>query len=90
MSFSTGKKAIGCHWVYTIKLIPTELIIRVPFLVAKMTYVRLLISLAITHHWPLHQLDIKNAFLHSVLEEEVYIDNHLVLLLKGSLRKFVS
>jgi len=41
--------------------------------VAKMTSVRLLISLATTHHWPLHQLDIKNAFLNGILDEEVYM-----------------
>ena len=42
--------------------------------VAKITSVRLLISLAATHHWPLHQLDIKNAFLHGDLAEKVYIE----------------
>jgi hypothetical protein len=30
--------------------------------VAKLTSVRLFIFLAATHDWPLHQLDIKNAF----------------------------
>ncbi|CAH9071327.1 unnamed protein product [Cuscuta epithymum] len=42
--------------------------------VAKLTSVRLLISLAATHDWHLHQLDIKNAFLHADLKEEVYIE----------------
>ena len=32
--------------------------------VAKMTSVWLFISLAATYHWDLHQLDIKNVFLH--------------------------
>ena len=41
--------------------------------VAKITSVPLLISLAAMHHWPLHQLDIKNAFLHGELAEEVYM-----------------
>ena len=40
--------------------------------VAKITSVRLLISLAAMHHWPLHQLDIKNAFLHGELAEVYY------------------
>ena len=31
---------------------------------AKMTYVKLFISLVATHGWDLHQLDIKNACLH--------------------------
>ena len=45
--------------------------------VAKMTYVRLFISLAATYHWDLHQLDIKNAFLHGDLQEEVYMEQPL-------------
>ena len=45
--------------------------------VAKMTYVRLFISLAATYHWDLHQLDIKNVFLDSDLREEVYMEQLL-------------
>ena len=42
--------------------------------VVKMTYVRQFISLVATHGWDLHQLDIKNAFLHGDLPEEVYME----------------
>ena len=42
--------------------------------VAKMTSVRLFISLAATYNWDLHQLDIKNVFLHGDLQEEVYME----------------
>ena len=42
--------------------------------VAKLTSIRLFISLAATHGWDLHQLDIKNAFLHGDLVEEVYME----------------
>ena len=43
-------------------------------LVAKLTTVRLLISLAASHLWPLHQLDVKNAFLYGDLQETIYMD----------------
>ncbi len=42
--------------------------------VAKLSSVRLFISLAASRDWPLHQLDIKNAFLHGELQEEVYME----------------
>ncbi|GAU27876.1 hypothetical protein TSUD_159700 [Trifolium subterraneum] len=42
--------------------------------VAKMASVRLFLSIAAIQHWSLHQLDIKNAFLHGDLEEEVYME----------------
>ena len=36
--------------------------------------VRTLISCAANFGWPLHQLDVKNAFLHGDLQEELYMD----------------
>ena len=42
--------------------------------VAKLTTVRLLISLATSNSWPLHQLDVKNAFLNDKLDETIYMD----------------
>ena len=41
---------------------------------AKIAYVRLFLSMVDDRHWHLHQLDIKNAFLHGDLEEEVDIE----------------
>ncbi|RVW74532.1 Retrovirus-related Pol polyprotein from transposon RE2 [Vitis vinifera] len=42
--------------------------------VAKIASVRLFLSMAAMRSWPLYQLDIKNAFLHGDLAEEVYIE----------------
>ena len=42
--------------------------------VAKMASVRVFLSMAAIRHWPLYQLDIKNAFLHGDLTEEVYME----------------
>ena len=70
----TRKKAIGCRWVFAIKVNPDGSVARLKARlvakgyaqtygvdysdtfspVAKMTYVRLFISLAVTHNWDLH------------------------------------
>ncbi|CAL2241680.1 unnamed protein product [Prunus armeniaca] len=40
----------------------------------KLNIVRVLLSLAANHNWPLLQFDVKNAFLHGDLQEEIYMD----------------
>ena len=42
--------------------------------VAKIVYVRLLLSMTAMQSWPLYQLDIKNAFLHGELAKEIYME----------------
>jgi hypothetical protein len=43
-------------------------------LVAKMTTVRAIITMAATKGWSLHQMDVKNVFLHGDLQEELYME----------------
>ena len=45
--------------------------------VAKVTFVRLFISLVASYDWDLHQFDTRNAFLHGDLPEEVYMERLL-------------
>jgi len=42
--------------------------------VAKMTTVKAIIAMAGAKGWPLHQMDVKNVFLHGDLQEEVYME----------------
>jgi hypothetical protein len=39
-----------------------------------MTIVKAIITMATTKGWSLHQMDVKNAFLHGDLNEEVYME----------------
>ncbi len=42
--------------------------------VAKMTIVKAIIAMAAAKGWSLHQMDVKNVFLHGDLHEEVYME----------------
>lgn len=41
--------------------------------IAKMTTIRTAIALASHFNWPIHQMDVKNAFLNGFLDEEIYM-----------------
>lgn len=43
------------------------------FPMVKLNFIRILLSIAVNLDWLLYQLDVKNAFLHNDLEEEVFI-----------------
>ena len=55
--------------------------------IAKMTSVRLFISLTATYNWDLRQLDIKNVFLHSDLQKEVHMKQPLGFVAQGEIRR---
>ena len=39
--------------------------------------IRIALSIALSNSWPIHQLDVKNGFLHGQLHETVYMDQPL-------------
>lgn len=51
--------------------------------VARIETVRLIMGMAASHSWELHHLDVKTAFLHGDLKEEVYVSQPEGFVIKG-------
>ncbi|KAL0399935.1 UNVERIFIED_CONTAM: Retrovirus-related Pol polyprotein from transposon TNT 1-94 [Sesamum radiatum] len=74
-----GKKAIGCKWMYKVKLKPDEIVDKYKARLykfspmAKAITVRVLLTVASSFMWPIHQIDINNAFLHGFQDEDIYM-----------------
>ncbi|KAJ9685389.1 hypothetical protein PVL29_017428 [Vitis rotundifolia] len=77
-----GKKVVGSKWVFAVKVNPNGFVARLKAkLVARgyaqtyrVDYFDTFSPIAKLNSWMIHQLDIKNAFLHGDLEEEVYME----------------
>ncbi|GJW10495.1 enolase 1, partial [Tanacetum coccineum] len=61
----SNKKALGCKWVYKIKYKSDRTIERFK--------ARLVILVAASKQWELHQMDVPNVFLHGDLEAKVFM-----------------
>ena len=64
--------------------------------VTKMIFVRIMVSLAVTYHmlslaltyhWLLHPLNIKNVFLNSILDDEIYMEQPPGIVAQRDMRK---
>ena len=51
--------------------------------VTRVDTICLVLSMAAHNSWPIYQLDVKSAFLHGELEEEVYVDQPLGYVRQG-------
>lgn len=109
MGLLVGKQAVGCKWVFTIKVNPDGLVARLKARlvakryaqaygvyysdtfssVAKLTFVCLFISLVAFHNWPLQQIRYEECLSLWGSLRSIYGTIAWVLLLRGSMERFV-
>ncbi|GJS62085.1 calcium-dependent protein kinase 26-like protein [Tanacetum coccineum] len=89
----SASNIVGSKWVYRIKYHADG---RFESPVVKASTVRIVLSLAVLHCWRLHELDVKNAFLHGHLNKTVLhgahervslirqISNHVLQIIQGT------
>lgn len=56
---------------------------------AKMTTVQTILSTAVSQGWPLHQIDVKNSFLHDNVKEDIFMAPPTGIVSSPS-RKYIS
>lgn len=76
---------IGCKWDVTISKLKTRLVAKdftqrlgIDYIdtlrpIIKPTTLKILLSLVVSNHWPLRQLNINNAFLQGTLTNTIYM-----------------
>ncbi|KAL2246099.1 UNVERIFIED_CONTAM: Retrovirus-related Pol polyprotein from transposon RE1 [Sesamum indicum] len=72
-----GQRTIGCRWIYKTKgysQVKGEDYTDCFAPVVKPVTMRIFLATAVTKGWPIHHLDVNNAFLHGSLKENIYMD----------------
>jgi hypothetical protein len=85
----SGRNIVGSKWVFKKKMNPAGQVEGVEFgeifsHVAKLTSIRVIMSLATTFNMEIEQIDLKTMFLHGDLEEEIYMKQPKGVVVKGN------
>lgn len=58
--------------------------------IVKLATIRMVLIISVLNSWPIHQLDVKNTFLHGISRKQYICTNLRVLLIHGNLRMYVD
>jgi hypothetical protein len=50
----------------------------------------MIISLTTQNKWKIYQMDVKSAFLNGILEEKIYVEQHMGYVIKGEEEKILK